>query len=480
MASSVFDYLREQSEEFLDSLYTNTWACKAVFQSLSALAKNYVIRLMFLHDHTFTSDDLVCWLSTGKEKLNVIVIKELLVLKILKKKEKKTFFMSDNFRENLKMALTDPFVPWDSHEKDQVEDIGHEDLSDRSGKRIKRESNLVSVDIIESHCNHKWDALLRYLVTSQATKDVSETVKNFFKSADLMANGYDEHGKKRMLITAKGYEYMLKDQQTQVWMFILECIKILPDNFEILTFLFTLSYCEVGKGYAFSKLTETQRLIAYEFANLGLVYITSKESEFFFPSQIAVNMIFRNSDAHAELQQKEQQKMHQKQSVERLGIIVETNFQVTAYVSSELHLEMLKLFVEVTMRMPNIAYGSITRAKAKKAYHMGIKAAQIVDFMITHAHPVVRDNPNIIPANVVDQLVIWENELHRLEAVKATVLDFTCMINEERFDKIFDSLLSHIGGNLIWASKNAKMIAVPPESYSDVWEYYKSVTEALT
>merc|ERR1711991_479862 len=100
----------------------------------------------------------------------------------------------------------------------------------------------------------------------------------------------DEYGKKRLLITAGGYEYMLKDQNTQVWIFILECIKILPDSEETLIFLFTLSYCEVGKGYAFSELTETQKLLADEFAKLGIVYKPSENSEHFFPSRISVNM----------------------------------------------------------------------------------------------------------------------------------------------------------------------------------------------
>ena len=237
-----------------------------------------------------------------------------------------------------------------------------------------------------------------------------------------------------------------------------------------------MSYCEVGKGYAFKELTETQRLLACEFASLGIVYRDSKRSTHFFPSHVAVNMIFRNSDAQAELQQKEQ-RQKQQQRVGRLEVIVETNFQVTAYVTSELHLEMLKLFVEVTIRMPNMAFGSITRAKAKKAYYMGIKASQIIDFMITHAHPAVRDNDSIIPPNVKDQLVLWESELNRLVAQDATVLDLTNMASGQRFDAIYDNLLSFIGENLIWASKTAKVIAIPPTAYIEVWNHYKTLND---
>jgi hypothetical protein len=38
---------------------------------------------------------------------------------------------------------------------------------------------------------------------------------------------------------------------------------------------------------------------------------------------------------------------------------VETNMQVVAYCESDLHLAMLKLFVEVDVRMPNMAMGKV-------------------------------------------------------------------------------------------------------------------------
>ena len=64
----------------------------------------------------------------------------------------------------------------------------------------------------------------------------------------------------------------------------------------------------------------------------------------------------------------------------------------------------------------------ITRAKAKTAFSMGIKAAQIVDFLVTHAHNIVRDKTPIIPSNVVDQLVIWEAEQERIIAEEVVLL----------------------------------------------------------
>jgi hypothetical protein len=48
-----------------------------------------------------------------------------------------------------------------------------------------------------------------------------------------------------------------------------------------------------------------------------------------------------------------------------LDVIVETNMQVVAYVSSELHLAMLKLFVDISIRMPNMAMGKVDELTEK-------------------------------------------------------------------------------------------------------------------
>ena len=105
--------------------------------------------------------------------------------------------------------------------------------------------------------------------------------------------GVDEYGKKRLLITAKGYEYMLKDRSTQVWHFVFECLKTAQDPGQVLSLLFQIAYCEVGKPYPFAALTDTQRQLVNDFAHLGIVFRKTISSSQFYPSHIAVNMIFK-------------------------------------------------------------------------------------------------------------------------------------------------------------------------------------------
>ena len=168
---------------------------------------------------------------------------------------------------------------------------------------------------------------------------------------------------------------------------------------------------------------------------MGIVYKESESSSYFYPSNIAVNMIFKSSIStdHALLKSATgTASSHNKQiddHSQSIMLIVETNFQVCAYFSSDLHLEMLKLFTDISIRLPGMAFGSITRGKVKTAYSMGIKASQIVDFLVTYASPVVKNHPPVVPTNVVDQLLIWEKELERIKSDEVVLLGaFTCRL----------------------------------------------------
>ena len=105
-------------------------------------------------------------------------------------------------------------------------------------------------------------------------------------------------------------------------------------------------------------------------------------------------------------------------------MIVETNMQIVAYLTSDLHLALLKLFVEFSVQLPNVAIGTITRDKAKEAFRMGIKVGQIIDFLCSHCHHLVKDMKPIIPTNVVDQLVLWESERLRIKSLDSILLQF--------------------------------------------------------
>lgn len=65
--SSIFDFLSEQPDSVIDRLYEcgeqcsqSPWACKAIFQSLSPLAKLHVTRLLFVQKAVSVSEIQLC------------------------------------------------------------------------------------------------------------------------------------------------------------------------------------------------------------------------------------------------------------------------------------------------------------------------------------------------------------------------------------------------------------------------------------
>jgi hypothetical protein len=128
---------------------------------------------------------------------------------------------------------------------------------------------------------------------------------------------------------------------------------------------------------------------------------------------------------------------------------------------------------------------------------MGIKAAQVIDFLIMHAHPLVRKKNHIIPGifspnffsffkitccykeNVTDQLALWEAENYRVVAQDAVVLecrDSLCSVlgvggEHPRIKEVF----SMVGASLkkvnllLWSSEETLMLAVHPvDNYLDI------------
>lgn len=179
-------------------------------------------------------------------------------------------------------------------------------------------------------------------------------------------------------ITAKGYEYMLLDIQNQVWLFMLECLKkSVSSQVDILYMVFMLSFCRVGTGYAISLLSPPQQHVLKDLCEMGLVFITRDEEEggvirsrqvgggtLFYPTHIAISMLHTSPADGTNTPSSGGSGVVLRGNVMNsmsLTIIVETNFQVVAYVTSKLHLAMLSLFVDTRsmIRMPNMVSGVV-------------------------------------------------------------------------------------------------------------------------
>jgi len=250
-----------------------------------------------------------------------------------------------------------------------------------------------------------------------------------------------------LVITQKGYEFMLQDTVQQVWHFCVQYLLSLEGHTrrelvqEALLVLISLSFARVGQCYSCSDLSKDSRVMMKDLALFGLLYMKKVgKTIIFYPTRIAMQLVGGgdsggqgeggskpSGSSRFSLSSKalESSLAHpQPRDSSHLAIILQTNFQLCAYTTSELHVSMLALFCDVgtIRRLPNVVFMTITRDSIKSAFGLGIEARQILRFLEKHAHPRLRTlDPNqsqayagALPSNVVDQIWLWDREQTRV------------------------------------------------------------------
>ena len=251
---------------------------------------------------------------------------------------------------------------------------------------------------------------------------------------------------------------------------------------EALVLFFLLSDCKFGNCYPIEALTKSQKQLIFEFSKIGLIYMRSIMSTRFYPTRAAINMLQKSSrsgdgdqsirstgaDISLDLPRSSTRTLRSCGTTHTLQVIVETNLQVIAYATSDLHLAMLKLFVDLAVRMPNMAIGKITRERSKEAYRMGIRASQIIEFLQSHAHPKALTRESVVPDNVSDKLLLWEAERYRVQADDVVLLEFAAVRGMTR--SIFNNIFTYAKklNVCVWGSDSKLVLALKPEGEEHV------------
>jgi transcription initiation factor TFIIH subunit 4 len=211
------------------------------------------------------------------------------------------------------------------------------------------------------------------------------------------------------------------------------------DPVDVLSFLFTLGSLELGISYATTNLTPTQQQMLEDLADFGLVYRRTPDSTRYYPTRLATTL---TSDAPALLNSSltsttttdigTDSNTSQQQN-EKGYIIVETNYRLYAYTNSPLLISILSLFANLQTRYPNLVTAKITKASILQAITLGISSQQIIAYLTTHAHPVLRHSTPILPPTVVDQIRLWQIEGERMTAWKGYLIKDVG--SQEEYDK---------------------------------------------
>ena len=472
------DYLRQSlSRESLLGLYSDEkrgrYVCRAVLQRLPETSQQIVVRLSCTGGEFPIGGEtsIRVWLkgfnigggggeggkaSTPISRLLSKQLNELYHWAIVTEKqalpngsddaslgsENSILRLTPEFFKGLKDSLHSMDAsPWIALRPEQMKSMVNEANQDNTtGRKIRFPAKTT--DDLERYTQTQWDAVLHYLVGTPNMKlQPNPAVTHFLLQTDLMQPDPDYKRSREeapLVITQKGYDFMLQDNAQQVWHFVVQYLATVSGSKkgdlvqrEALLVLICLSFSRFGECYSTASLTKRGLKIVKDLSLFGLIYFKDVGSNsIFYPTRIAMQLAGGNDSGSgiggkgggmwswsskaldsALSESRPQNSSH-------LAIIVQTNFQLCAYTTSELHVSMLGLFCDVgsIRRLPNVIFMTITRDSIKGAFNLGIQAQQILRFLEKHAHPRLRQgsgglgssvSKSPLPGNVVDQICLW-------------------------------------------------------------------------
>lgn len=383
------------------------------------------------------------------------------------------------FSTSMKVYLSTPSsTPWPIITPDQIDSynsnkrttstttstniVGSGDAEGAGGAE-KPSRNPPTYNELESYTQSSWDSVLHFLVGSDdvdgdcssnggnsnnSIDEPSDAMIQFLTRIGLMQEDPDYYsvGSNRssrdaapLVITSKGYEFMLRDINAQVWQFVLQYMNSLSSlhassreaiRIEALSFLICLGSTRVGDGYHISVLGKSKeaRQVMKDFGRFGLVFVCRVAGKVaFYPTRVSVNLIassekgitgmFESEQSVAVIRSLEEALSAPVPSRLHLAVVVQTNFQVVAYTRSKLHISTIGLFCDVQSyrRLPNVIFFHLSRDSVRGAFRLGITADQILRFLNVHAHPKLRlEGRALVPSNVRDQIMLWDRERRRV------------------------------------------------------------------
>ena len=478
-SKSLFEYLERLPPGTLRSIYNlppprGPTVAAAVLRSssLTDIARQCALRLVACGGKFKVGSIVEGWIHRHSQRDALLALRRLESMGILEPlglakgnddvddeandSEKRTKLMAKiacltpEFKEAMRLHLsTMSSSPWPTITKEQIDECRKSGGGDKSdGKEGEKESRDPPDPYeLELYTQSSWDSVLHFLVGSDeagrdkgGVEEPPEEMVLFLTRIGLMQEDPDYNGKDRsrapLVITSKGYEFMLRDINAQVWQFVLQYLNSLVQHnlkdairMEALSFLICLGSCRVGEGYFSSVLgSKSARILMKDFARFGLLFVcrvAGKKS--FFPTRVAVNLVASNEKAGSRQTDGIGQSVAATRSLEEslaspvpsrshLALVAQTNFQVVAYTTSKLHISTLALFcdVESYRRLPNVIFFHITRDSIRSAFRLGVKADQILRFLHVHAHPMLRSGDHqLVPSNVTDQILLWDRERRR-------------------------------------------------------------------
>lgn len=425
----ALDYLEGLPGTTFAKLHQQPSTALAIFRRmLPHLAKTIVMAMLYT-PAPLTITEFESWISPRSESTQardnaLSILQRLRILFDDSSRGRPAYKLSAAFAKSLRLALTGGGahrsfgVPSDTPDK-----------------------TALSIDYLDAYARTQWEAILYYVVGSaNASLGGGVTISAGTKSL-LEKGAFVATQGRQVVITQTGFTFLLQEINSQVWSLLIVYLEVSAslqmDPVDVLSFLFTLGSLELGISYSTSNLTPTQQQMLEDLADFGLIYRRESNSTRYYPTRLATTL---TSDAPA-LPNSSLTSTTVGQvtapggaAVDEKGyIIVETNYRLYAYTNSPLLISILSLFCQLYTRYPNLITAKITKASIQNAISRGITSDQIITYLTTHAHPILRKQQPILPPTVVDQIRLWQIEGERMTAWRGYLIKE--LASKEDYDK---------------------------------------------
>ncbi|BFZ54281.1 RNA polymerase II transcription factor B 52 kDa subunit [Savitreella phatthalungensis] len=388
---NINEYLEQLPPTTTARLYSRPATCLAVFRLLPALARQYVMTMLY-SSKSVRLEEFEAWaLGPGGRNRQSVAYEKLRQLNIVKTTSD-GFTLNDAFRKNMQLALTGG----GSHRSFGVP------CATRDGE--------IDEAFLDTWSTETWETILHFLVGTQQARMPGRAVVGLLEKGGLWAPGTG--------ITSAGFQFLLQDGNAQLWTLLLQYLEVADnrgvDPVEIAHLLFMLGYLELGQDYTVEDLSPEAQTLLTDLCDFGIVYQRKDDRSKFFPTRLATTLV----EAPGTSGYGDMMPSSTAASNSSSFVILETNYKLYAYTSSPLQIAVLDLFCQLTARFPNMVCGVLSRESIRRALATGITADQIVLYLSTHAHPQMRraSKGPLLPPTVVDQIRLWELEKDRLKA----------------------------------------------------------------
>lgn len=444
---NLYDYLRTRPSTLLDRLYNHPAICLAVYRELPEIARQYVIRMLFV-EQPVPQAVVASWCHQSYSKEHTHVCQVLSALSVWHDAPipggLPGWILNSTFKRNLKTALLGGGKPWSM------------------SSALEADNKARDVSFLDGYSAERWECVLHYMVGSQQQEGISADAVRILLHAGLMKRDEDDGSP---VITRQGFQFLLLDRHAQVWHFLLQYLDTVEqrglDLAECLTFLFQLSFSTLGKDYSTEGMSQGLLIFLQHLREFGLVYQRKRKAGRFYPTRLALNITCSQNKGIPVLEE----------DAPKGYIVVETNYRVYAYTDSNLQVALLGLFTELLYRFPNVVVGVITRESVRQALRGGITAEQIIGYLKQHIHSqmLAGDSKSPLPPTVLDQIKLWELERNRLTYSEGVL--YSQFLSQADFNVLKEYAQSN--GYLIWSNKEKRTMVVNKNGHDDVKKFWK-------